>query len=204
VFCVIFEVRPRDDQRDAYLGLARMLRPELEQVDGFIDNIRYRSLTRPGWILSVSTWRDEHAVVTWRTHVRHHEAQQKGRTGIFTDYHLRVGEMGQAAATVMLIDRSRPAESVKTAEANGAARSFGLVADAAGLVAWDVFEALLTPGDVVLLLSWRTASDAEAYERAASLPDDTRIRHIRVVRDYGMFDRREAPQYFSDAPRANT
>jgi hypothetical protein len=32
-----------------------MLRPELEQVEGLIDNIRYRSLTREGWILSLST-----------------------------------------------------------------------------------------------------------------------------------------------------
>ena len=34
------------EQRDNYLGYARMLRPELETVDEFVDNIRYRSLTR--------------------------------------------------------------------------------------------------------------------------------------------------------------
>jgi hypothetical protein len=28
------------------------------------------------------------------------------------------------------------------------------------------------------------------------LPDTHRIRHIRVVRDYTMLDRREAPQYY--------
>jgi heme-degrading monooxygenase HmoA len=42
------------------------LRPELERVDGFIDNIRYKSLTREGWTLSLSGWRDEKAVVRWR------------------------------------------------------------------------------------------------------------------------------------------
>ena len=51
---VIFEVQPRPEQWDAYLGSAKMLRPELEQVDGFVDNVRYRSLTRGGWILSLS------------------------------------------------------------------------------------------------------------------------------------------------------
>jgi hypothetical protein len=40
-------------------GNAKMLRPELEQVDGFIDNIRYKSLTREGGILSLSGWRNE-------------------------------------------------------------------------------------------------------------------------------------------------
>jgi hypothetical protein len=30
---------------------------------------------------------------------------------------------------------------------------------------------------------------------------DHRLRRIRVVRDYGMFDRREAPQYYPEATR---
>ena len=48
MFSVIFEVRPRPEQWDAYLGNAKMLRPALEKIDGFVDNIRYRSLTREG------------------------------------------------------------------------------------------------------------------------------------------------------------
>src|SRR6185312_2577689 len=93
MFSVIFEVHPKPDQWDAYLGYAKMLRPELEQVDGFIDNIRYKSLTREGWILSLSGWRDEKAVVKWRTTMRHHMVQEKGRTEILLDYHLRVGQV---------------------------------------------------------------------------------------------------------------
>src|SRR6201994_1784266 len=93
VFSVIFEVHPRPDQWDAYLGNAKMLRPELEQIDGFVDNIRYRSLTREGWILSLSGWRDEKSVVRWRTAMRHHLVQEKGRSEILLDYHLRVGEI---------------------------------------------------------------------------------------------------------------
>src|SRR4051812_43544155 len=53
----VFEVLPNKEKREDYLGNAKMLRPELEQVDGFIDNIRYKSLTRDGWILSLSGWR---------------------------------------------------------------------------------------------------------------------------------------------------
>jgi len=58
MFSVIFEVRPKAEQWDAYLGNAKILRPELEQVDGFVENIRYRSLMRDGWILSLSSWRE--------------------------------------------------------------------------------------------------------------------------------------------------
>src|SRR3954465_6578523 len=93
MFAVIFEVHPKPDQRDTYLGLGKMLKPEVEAIDGFVDNVRYRSLRREGWLLSLSGWRDEKALVRWRTQGRHHGVQEKGRTAIFLDYHLRIGEL---------------------------------------------------------------------------------------------------------------
>src|ERR1700737_965594 len=93
MFSVLFEVHPAEGQWDAYLGYAKMLRPELEQIEGFVDNIRYSSLTREGWILSLSNWRDEKALVRWRTRAKHHEVQEKGRFEVFADYHLRVGQL---------------------------------------------------------------------------------------------------------------
>lgn len=95
MFAVLFEVFPKADQWDAYLANAKALRPELEKIDGFIENIRYKSLTREGWILSWSQWRDEKAVVRWRTSMRHHFVQEKGRAEILRDYHLRVGQITQ-------------------------------------------------------------------------------------------------------------
>ena len=93
MFAVIFEVRPDPRRGEAYLGLAARLRPALERVDGFVDNLRYRSLTRPGWLLSLSTWRDEKSLVRWRTCPVHHGAQAQGRAGVLDDYHLRVGQL---------------------------------------------------------------------------------------------------------------
>ena len=217
MFSVIFEVQPKPDRWDAYLSTAKMLRSELEQVDGFVDNIRYKSLTRVGWILSLSGWRDEKAVVRWRTTMRHHMAQEKGRSEIFLDYHLRVGQITSdnrvpeghslieqrldetetgSATTVTLINGKRPAEWVKSARAVDVANWLGLDASEPELVAWDVFDAVLMPGDVILLLSWRDKSVAEAFENRVALPESIRRRRIRVVRDYGMFDRHEAPQYY--------
>ena len=43
MFAVIFEVNPRPGQWDTYLGYARSLRPELERIDGFIDNERFQA-----------------------------------------------------------------------------------------------------------------------------------------------------------------
>src|ERR1700735_4701830 len=93
MFSVLFEVFPRSDQWDNYLGNAKMLRSDLENIAGFVDNIRYKSLTREGWILSLSNWSDEKAVVRWRTKMKHHEVQELGRGEVLSDYHLRVGQI---------------------------------------------------------------------------------------------------------------
>ena len=225
MFSVIFEVHPKPDQKEAYLGLGKMLKPEVEAIDGFVDNIRYRSLRRGGWLLSLSGWRDEKALVRWRTQARHHVVQEKGRSGIFLDYHLRIGEVTADtrppdgvvlheqrldetqtgdATTVTLIDAKRPPDRVAQSGPDDVATWLGFAPEAAGLVAWDVFDAVLTPGDIVLLLSWRDRAAAEAFEGVVSLPDGARLRRVRIVRDYGMFDRREAPQFYPDAPGRET
>jgi hypothetical protein len=51
------------------------------------------------------------------------------------------------------------------------------------------------------MMAWRTKADAEAFAKSVKLPEGGRLRHVRVVRDYGMFDRREAPQYYPAVER---
>ena len=93
MYAVIFEVEPEPERRQDYLEIAAQLRPELEQIDGFISVERFQSLTQEGKILSLSFWRDEEAVARWRRHEQHREAQRAGRTGIFRDYRLRVAKI---------------------------------------------------------------------------------------------------------------
>src|SRR5438067_5735152 len=103
MFAVIFDVYPKPERYDDYLALAGLLRPDLESIDGFLSVERFAARGLPGWILSLSLWRDEGALVRWRTHGGHREAQERGRREIFQDYRLRVGRVvadaipGQAA-----------------------------------------------------------------------------------------------------------
>jgi len=98
MFSVIFEVHPKQEKFDLYLHLAKGLKPILEGIDGFIDNERFESTRRVGWILSHSTWRDEKSLVRWRTVGEHHDIQHRGRDEVFEDYHLRVGEVVRDSA----------------------------------------------------------------------------------------------------------
>jgi heme-degrading monooxygenase HmoA len=225
MFSVIFEVSVNTENWDDYLNNAEMLRPELERIEGFVDNVHYKSLTREGWILSLSSWRDEKSLVRWRTHRLHHEVQQKGRDEILADYHVRVGQItadnqvpagyglreqrldeteAGEATTVTLINATRPAEWTKTSNPYECAEWLGLNPFAADSTSWDIFDAVLTPGDLILLISWKDAAAAQAYEGTSAPNERARIRRVRIVRDYGKYDRREAPQYFADTKGGET
>jgi len=234
MFEVIFEVCPRTENWELYLSTAKELRPLLESQRGFIENIRYKSLTRPGWVLSLSDWENEKALIRWRTQMKHHYAQEAGRQKILQDYHLRVGETvsdtvpGSAtpATTIGMQQNLNPRQERLDETEVGEAKVVSLVnasfarTDAqggqviataeemvetiglqvrgySGLVAWDVFEAILTPGEALILYSWidRNAADHFLQHVPSTVK---RKRQVRVIRDYGMRDRREAPQYYPD------
>ena len=91
MIAVIFEVEPAIPDR--YFDIAAALRPELEQIPGFISVERFESLTTPGRYLSLSFFEDEAAVLAWRNTAHHRAAQAEGRAGVFVDYRLRVAHV---------------------------------------------------------------------------------------------------------------
>lgn len=95
----------------------------------------------------------------------------------------------------------RPKEGPNKFLPDEIASGLGRPSSAQGLVAWDIFEAVFTPGDIVLLLSWRSHEHAERFDSHLSLPQDTRLWRVRVIRDYSLSDRREAPQYYPEVTR---
>jgi heme-degrading monooxygenase HmoA len=215
MFAVIFEVQPKRDHWDDYLGLARQLRPKLEAIDGFIDNERFGSKKTEGRVLSLSIWRDEKSVVRWRTQGEHHAVQRQGRTVVFKDYHLRVGEIiSDTAPPNDLVAESNRFDETEIGEAKictiteispvGAALSpdrlpaqLGLDPHADGLLSHELFDSITNPGKLLILGSWRSSAASNAWEpRTFDGSGGIRHRHVRVIRDYGMFDRREAPQFY--------
>jgi heme-degrading monooxygenase HmoA len=93
MIAVIFEVWPAQDRADEYFDIAATLRPDLEKIEGFVSIERFQSLATPGKLLSLSFWRDEEAVRAWRNLEGHRRAQAQGRSGVFSDYRLRVASV---------------------------------------------------------------------------------------------------------------
>ena len=220
MFAVIFVVQPKQERWSDYLDLAKFLKPKLEAIDGFIENERFESKRRKGRLLSLSVWRDEKALVRWRTQGEHHGVQEKGRFEIFEDYHLSVGEIiadsdppkrptveetrfdetaaGEAKVAMIAELTVMEGRDVGAMSDTLPAR-LGLDAHLSGLVDFEVFESISNPGKLLVLAFWRDAEAAKRWRPVNPAAVETlRHRHVRIIRDYGMFDRREAPQYYRE------
>ena len=219
MFIVLFEVYPHRAQMQQYLDFAKLLRPELEQIPGFIDNERFTNIQNPGHILSLSTWADEKALIRWRTHAQHHQVQKQGRAFVFADYRLRIGEVTVdtqpphghqlrqqrfdetetgGAKMLTVLERDPPTgnttddQTMHDAAINPTHAPAGWVEDLQ-------FTSIYNPGKLVLLTGWNTAEAAHAWHAAQIVPINhawLRSRFVRVIRAYGMRDRSEAPQYY--------
>jgi heme-degrading monooxygenase HmoA len=224
MFAVIFELQPKQEKFDEYLKLAKYLKPMLEAIDGFIDIDRFASKRTNGRLISFSTWRDEKAVVRWRTQAEHHAVQEKGRFEVFEDYHLRVGEVtadtaapkGPAAPqqrfdateageakVVTVTEVALQEDDALGAKVDRLGAHLGLRASSDGLVHQEVFASIYHPGKFLLLAAWHGADAAKSWSPTRlDAAISVRHRHVRIIRDYGMFDRREAPQFFPEIRRA--
>lgn len=220
MFIVLFEVYPHSAQMQQYLDFAKLLRPELEQIPGFIDNERFTNIHNPGHILSLSTWADEKALIRWRTHAQHHQVQEQGRSLVFADYRLRIGEVTSdtlpprghqvhqqrfdetetgTAKLLTVLERDPPSGNSALDDQIIRAAAIDSVHVPAGWVEDQQFTSISNPGKIALLAGWNNADAAHAWHAARIVPIDhagLRSRFVRVIRAYGMRDRGEAPQYY--------
>jgi len=112
MIAVLFEVHLKPGHEQRYLDIAASLRPQLDQIDGFISVERFQSLTNEGKYLSLSFFRDEIAVSEWRSLQAHREAQEEGRNSVFDNYRIRVTAVIRDYA---MIDRDQaPLDSRRT------------------------------------------------------------------------------------------
>jgi heme-degrading monooxygenase HmoA len=210
MLALLFEVTPKRDGYQRYLDIAASLRPALDKHDGFLFIDRYRSLSKPETILSHSLWRDEASLAAWRTLESHHHAQVAGRDHVFADYRLRIAQVVLERTPTASDSRrsrpssynesaARPSRHVVIAESRGPS-TFGEASDR--------FESLNRPNEFLSLYDAGASAAATLLFESLADPmrggaafDSTSVRLCELERDYGMFDRREAPQYYPPVSR---
>jgi hypothetical protein len=108
-------------------------------------------------------------------------------------------EIGDAKA-LAITEISPTADATFAAHADLLPSHLSLDVKVEGLANYDVFESIYNPGKMLLLTSWKTAGESARWT-PNSIVGVAELRHrlVRNVRDYGMFDRREAAQYFPAA-----
>jgi len=204
---LFFEVQTRPGHRDQYLELAAALRPALDKSGGCVFIDRFRSLTREDLLLSYQIWQDEGALTAWRVHGQHHRVQEIGREKVFADYRIRIAQV---------IHEARPGKPVWQPERrtpyNDPARrrpTYVLAAESknaalAVKAEWpaDAFASVYREGHFAHLIDVPDPQSGTDFgARLFADPTTEYVRILEVMRDYGMYERAEAPQYYPPAER---
>jgi heme-degrading monooxygenase HmoA len=197
-----FEVQVREGQIDRYLDLAASLKPSLEAMGGCLFLDRFKSLNRKHLLLSYQIWQDEGSMIAWRVDAKHHAVQQMGREHVFADYRIRIAQVlheerpeRSAWRPERLSPYNDPARRPPTFVVASESRNRELPVE----TPWtrDVFESVYRPGIFAHLVDVPSPDAGIAFGRQLfANPTTEYFRVFEVMRDYGMFDRAEAPQYY--------
>jgi heme-degrading monooxygenase HmoA len=204
---LFFEVQIKEGQVDRYLDLAASLKPSLDAMGGCVFIDRFRSLSRKNLVLSYQIWRDEGSMVAWRVDPKHHTVQEAGREKVFDDYRIRISQVlheerpGKPAwRPGRLSPYNDPARRPPTFAAVSESRTRELPIE----TSWrrEAFESVYRPGIFAHLVDVPTSDAGIDFGRKLFADPTTEyFRVIEVMRDYGMFDRAEAPQYYPPVAR---
>jgi heme-degrading monooxygenase HmoA len=202
MLALFFEVKPAEGQWEAYLDAAASLKPLMIESGGcdFID--RYKSHKREGWILSYQLWRDEASMTRWRVNERHHQVQTAGRKTILEDYRLRVAQVVREESP------GRPAWeprrlSIWNDPAHTPPRYVSIsesTQDSCEGIQFE-FESIYRPGQFAHLIDHADILSALDYSESCRVNPELTLRICETERDYGMYERAQAPTYYPPRTR---
>ena len=190
---VFFDVLPKQGFADAYFGMAAGLKSIVERSPGFLSVERFESLDKPGWYLSFSQWADETALSAWRCQQDHHEAQICGRKLVLEDYRLRVGSSisglkDDAFSSKVLVAATVGSYDLVLRVAKALTMSFGKTPR--------IFKGVIDKKRGIALVDL-SFTDAIALDVSLDANEMVVTNLFQIERDYGMFDRAQAPGVFA-------
>lgn len=91
-FAVIFSSQRAEPNPEYEAMAARMVELASEQP-GFLGIESARGCD--GFGITVSYWKDEASIRSWRANAEHQEAQRRGKEEWYSDYHLRIAKVSR-------------------------------------------------------------------------------------------------------------
>jgi heme-degrading monooxygenase HmoA len=201
-----FEVQIKEGLIHRYLDLAASLKPALDVMGGCLFIDRFKSLTRENLLLSYQIWQDEGSMVAWRVDAKHHTVQEAGREKVFDDYRIRIAQVvheEQAGKAPWCPDRLSPYNDPKRRPPTFVVAAESRNQELPVETSWtcDVFESVYRPGIFAHLVDVPSSEAGVDLGRKFFADSTTEyFRVFEVMRDYGMFNRKEAPQYYPPVP----
>jgi heme-degrading monooxygenase HmoA len=204
---LFFEVEIKPGRTDQYLNLAASLKPDLTAMGGCLFLDRFRSLSRDNLILSYQIWQDEGSMTAWRVHAHHHDVQTLGRDRVFSDYRLRIAQVvydAKPGQPIWQPERRTPYNDPARRPPTYVLATESKSARLPVMPEWqsEVFASVYRDGQFAHLIE---LPDQQAGVALASQlfdePTTDYVRIVEVVRDYGMYDRTEAPQFYPPKSR---
>lgn len=146
-------------------------------------------------------------MVAWRVNAKHHGVQETGREHVFADYRIRIAQVlheERLEKSAWRPERLSPYNDPKRRPPTFVVASESRSRELAVETPWerDVFESVYRPGMFAHLVDVPSFDAGVGLGRklfAEATTDYFRV--LEVMRDYGMLDRGEAPQYYPPAPR---
>ena len=141
-------------------------------------------------------------MIAWRVDAKHHKVQELGREQVFADYRIRIAQVVHEERPEQVAwhperltpyndPGRRPPTFVVASESKSRELSVG--------TAWqrDAFESVYRPGFFAHLVDVPSLDAGVDFGRRLLADSTTEyFRVLEVMRDYGMFNRTEAPQYY--------
>ncbi|MEA2939537.1 MAG: hypothetical protein QOD09_66 [Bradyrhizobium sp.] len=202
-----FEVQILDGHVNTYLDLAASLKPALTAMGGCLFIDRFKSLTRENLLLSYQIWQDEGSMIAWRVDRNHHGIQKIGREKVFSDYRIRISQVIHEARPGMpdwQPERRTPYNDPARRPPTYVLASESKNAELPVMTQWrrDSFQSVYREGYFAHLVDLPDhRSGVELGARLFADPTTEYFRVFEVMRDYGMYDRAEAPQYYPPVKR---
>jgi heme-degrading monooxygenase HmoA len=198
----LFEVQIKEGHINRYMDLAAALKPALDDMGGCLFIDRFKSLTRENLLLSYQIWQDEGSMTAWRVDASHHRVQEVGREKIFSDYRIRIGQViyeARPGKPIWEPERRTPYNDPARRRPTYVVATESKSLDLPVATRWqrDSFESMYRPGYFSHLVDLPDErSGLEFGARLFADPTTEYFRVFEVMRDYGMYDRTEAPQYY--------